>query len=193
MTSNQIKFYIWFFFSFAQNTSPISRNLCFQIFHQTKKNKDILFLFFSSIKTEPDEYEYDFESKPTLFKGIGDLYEELPNEAIILNTIGAALVGLAILMPCILKCDAFKKGLQPEAGEGSEDEEDWKNQKNSTQHCSSPFLVHWIFNKPKKGLEPKAREDSDIEWTKKYLVLWNKKTQHIERHFFIAQWVKIHF
>ena len=89
----------------------------------------IISCFFSSIKTEPDEYEYDFESKPTLFKGIGDLYEELPNEAIILNTIGAVLVGLAILMPCILKCDAFKKGLQPEAGEGSEDEEDWMNQK----------------------------------------------------------------
>ena len=87
-------------------------------------NMFIISCFFSSIKTEPDEYEYDFESKPTLFKGIGDLYEELPNEAIILNTIGAALVGLAILMPCILKCDAFKKGLQPEAGEGSEDEED---------------------------------------------------------------------
>jgi len=83
----------------------------------------------NSIKSEPDEYEYDFESKPTLFKGIADLYEELPNEAIILNTIGACLVGLAILMPCILKCDAFKKGLQPEAGEGSEDEEDWMNKK----------------------------------------------------------------
>jgi len=28
-------------------------------------------------------------------------------------------------MPCILKCDAFKKGLQPEAGgEGSDEEED---------------------------------------------------------------------
>ena len=80
----------------------------------------IISCFFSSIKTEPDEYEYDFESKPTLFKGIGDLYEELPNEAIILNTIGAALVGLAIVMPCILKCDAFKKGLEPEAGDNSD-------------------------------------------------------------------------
>merc|ERR1712008_625604 len=86
------------------------------------KNKDILFLFFSSIKTEPDEYEYDFESKPTLFKGIGDLYEELPTEAIILNTIGTCLVGLAILMPCILKCDAWKIR-EPEAG-GEDSEED---------------------------------------------------------------------
>ena len=80
----------------------------------------IISCFFSSIKSEPDEYEYDFESKPTLYKGIADLYEELPNEAIILNTIGAALVGLAIVMPCILKCDAFKKGLEPEAGEDSD-------------------------------------------------------------------------
>ena len=53
-------------------------------------------------------------------KSITDLYEKLPNEAIILNTIGAALVGLAIVMPCILKCDAFKKGLEPEAGEDSD-------------------------------------------------------------------------
>jgi len=76
----------------------------------------------NSIKTEPDEYEYDFESKPTLFKGIGDLYEELPTEAIILNTIGTCLVGLAILMPCILKCDAWKIR-EPEAG-GEDSEED---------------------------------------------------------------------
>jgi len=134
----------------------------------------------NSIKTEPDEYEYDFESKPTLFKGIGDLYEELPNEAIILNTIGAVLVGLAILMPCILKCDAFKKGLQPEAGEGSEDEEDWMNQKK-TQHNIVQVLfwfIGYLINQ-KKGLELKAGEDSDIEWTKKYLVKWTKKTQHI--------------
>ena len=53
-------------------------------------------------------------------KSITDLYEKLPNEAIILNTIGAALVGLAIVMPCILKCDAFKKGLEPEAGDNSD-------------------------------------------------------------------------
>ena len=95
-------------------------------------------------------------------------------------------------MPCILKCDAFKKGLQPEAGEGSEDEEDWMNEqkKNSTQHCSSSFLVHWIFNEPKKkGFEPEARY-----WmNQKIFGTMKQKTQHIERHFFIAQWVKIHF
>ena len=47
----------------------------------------LIFLFFSSIKG-PDDYEYDFAEKPTYYKGISDLYEELPNEAIILNTIG---------------------------------------------------------------------------------------------------------
>jgi hypothetical protein len=46
----------------------------------------------------------------------------LPNEAIIVNTIAAALVGLIILIPCILKCDAFRKGLEQEAGGDSEDE-----------------------------------------------------------------------
>ena len=153
----------------------------------------IISCFFSSIKTEPDEYEYDFESKPTLFKGIGDLYEELPNEAIILNTIGAVLVGLAILMPCILKCDAFKKGLQPEAGEGSEDEEDWMNEpkKNKkTQHNIVQVLfwfIGYLMNQKKKGFEPEARY-----WmNQKIFGTMNQITQHIERHFFIAQWVEI--
>ena len=49
-----------------------------------------------------------------VYKGIADLYTELPNEAIIVNTIAAALIGLAILLPCILKCDAFRKGLENE-------------------------------------------------------------------------------
>merc|ERR1712156_699206 len=74
------------------------------------------FFSLSSIQ-EPDQYDYYADEKPTLYKGIGDLYDELPNEAIIVNTIGAALVGLAILMPCILKCDAFRKGLENEADE----------------------------------------------------------------------------
>jgi len=70
----------------------------------------------------PDDYEYDFAEKPTYYKGISDLYEELPNEAIILNTIGAALIGLAILMPFILKCDAFRKGLKNEVDEDSDED-----------------------------------------------------------------------
>jgi len=67
-----------------------------------------------SIK-EPDQYDYYADTKPVLYNGIGDLYTELPNEAIIVNTIACALVALAILMPCILKCDSFRKGLENEA------------------------------------------------------------------------------
>ena len=66
---------------------------------------------FSSIK-EPDEYDY---SEDIYYKAIGDLYTELPNEAIIINTLAAAMVALAILLPCIIKCDTFHKGLEPEA------------------------------------------------------------------------------
>ena len=110
----------WSYSCLVGDTFPKPKS-CKTLFLTTKAFiQYIISCFFSSIKTEPDEYEYDFESKPTLFKGIGDLYEELPNEAIILNTIGAALVGLAIVMPCILKCDAFKKGLEPEAGDNSD-------------------------------------------------------------------------
>ena len=73
---------------------------------------------YSSLK-EPGEYDYDEE---TYYKAIADLYSELPNEAIIVNTICAALVGLAILLPCILKCDAFRKGLEPEADVESDED-----------------------------------------------------------------------
>merc|ERR1719412_1637181 len=65
----------------------------------------------ASIK-EPDEYDY---SEDIYYKAIGDLYTELPNEAIIINTLAAAMVALAILLPCIIKCDTFHKGLEPEA------------------------------------------------------------------------------
>jgi len=74
---------------------------------------------FSSLNSE-DFVNRDVGSGEAGNKSIADLYEKLPNEAIILNTIGAALVGLAIVMPCILKCDAFKKGLEPEAGDDSD-------------------------------------------------------------------------
>jgi len=84
------------------------------LFDALKKNRSI---------KGPDDYEYDFAEKPTLYKGIGDLYDELPNEAIIVNTIGAALVGLAIIMPCILKCDSFRKGLKNEVDDGESDED----------------------------------------------------------------------
>ena len=56
--------------------------------------------------------------------------QELPNEAIIVNTIAVALVALAILMPCILKCDSFRKGLENEADVESDVE--WREEKPVT-------------------------------------------------------------
>ena len=75
----------------------------------------IIFSIHSSIK-EKDQYDY-YDDGSILYKGIADLYTELPNEAIIINTMAAALIALAILMPCILKCDAFRKGLENEVDE----------------------------------------------------------------------------
>ena len=37
-------------------------------------------------------------------------------EAIFLNTMGAILIALAVLVPCILGCEGFRKGL-PREGE----------------------------------------------------------------------------
>ena len=81
-------------------------------------DKTVNIWIFSSLK-EPDEYDYDEE---TYFKAIADLYSELPNEAIILNTICAAMVALVILLPCILKCDSFRKGLENEADVESDED-----------------------------------------------------------------------
>ena len=58
------------------------------------------------------------------------ILQELPNEAIIVNTIACALVALAILMPCILKCDSFRKGLENEADVESDVE--WREEKPVT-------------------------------------------------------------
>ncbi len=83
-----------------------------------------MFVLFSrkicSSKIEPDQYDYD-ETKTDGFQAIGDLYTLLPNEAIIVNTIAAALVGLVILLPCILKCDSFRKGLEQEGYDSEND------------------------------------------------------------------------
>jgi hypothetical protein len=53
---------------------------------------------------------------------IGNEYFEFVTEGIIINALGAAMLALAILMPCILKCDPFRKGIPKEGG--SEFEED---------------------------------------------------------------------
>ena len=50
-------------------------------------------------------------------------------------------------MPCILKCDAFKKGLEPEAGEESDIE--WT--KKTIQHIVQVlFWFIWYWMNPKK-------------------------------------------
>ena len=41
---------------------------------------------------------------------------DFSEEAIFLNTMGAILIALAILVPCILGCEGFRKGL-PREGE----------------------------------------------------------------------------
>ena len=55
-------------------------------------------------------------------ESIGNEYTEFVTEGIIINTMGIAMVALAILLPCILKFDPFRKGIPPEGG--SEFEED---------------------------------------------------------------------
>ena len=47
---------------------------------------------------------------------LGMKYKSFSEEAIFLNTMGAILIGLAILVPCILGCHGFRKGL-PREGE----------------------------------------------------------------------------
>jgi len=43
--------------------------------------------------------------------GIGDQYSDRPEEAYVINAMGAAMILLAVLIPWILRCPAFKKGL----------------------------------------------------------------------------------
>jgi hypothetical protein len=42
---------------------------------------------------------------------IGDKYMELTEESYVVNAIGIALIGLVVLIPWILGCPSFKKGL----------------------------------------------------------------------------------
>jgi len=53
------------------------------------------------------------EGKP-FYSSLGGLYENLSEEAIFINTIGACLIGLAILVPCLVRCESFRKGLPRE-------------------------------------------------------------------------------
>ena len=47
---------------------------------------------------------------------LGEKYINFSEEAIFLNTMGAILIGLAVLVPCVLGCEGFRKGL-PREGE----------------------------------------------------------------------------
>lgn len=57
-------------------------------------------------------------------ESIGNEYTEFVTEGIIINTMGIAMVALAILLPCILKFDPFRKGIPPEGGGVEDDEEE---------------------------------------------------------------------
>ena len=52
-----------------------------------------------------------------MIAAIGDLYTksiEGHHQALVINVLGGCLVILAILVPFILKCDAFRKGVPTE-------------------------------------------------------------------------------
>jgi hypothetical protein len=53
---------------------------------------------------------------------IGNEYMDFISEGIIINTMGCALVALAILVPCIVKFDPFRKGIPNEGGSVYEDD-----------------------------------------------------------------------
>jgi len=53
----------------------------------------------------------------SVIASMADKYiHNMSEEAIFINTIGAGLVGLAILVPCIVRCPSFRQGLQTEGG-----------------------------------------------------------------------------
>ena len=45
---------------------------------------------------------------------LGDQYENMELEGIVVNALGATLVALAILVPWIVRCPTFRKGLPRE-------------------------------------------------------------------------------
>lgn len=53
---------------------------------------------------------------------IGNEYMEFIPEGFIINSLGCALVALAILVPCIVKLDPFRKGIPPEGGSLSDED-----------------------------------------------------------------------
>ena len=79
------------------------------------------FSFFSSKTADKDDKE--------VFAAIADEYHQSTeghHQALVINVLGGCLVLLAILIPCILKCDAFRRGIPMEGrpGSASSEEED---------------------------------------------------------------------
>ncbi len=54
-----------------------------------------------------------------MFKAIGDQYSHLPDEAVVINALAAALAAAAIVLPVVVQCGAFKKGLPSEGAKRS--------------------------------------------------------------------------
>ena len=62
-----------------------------------------------------------------VFAAIADQYTESiqgHHQALVINVLGGCLVILAIIVPCILKCDAFRKGVPMEGRPGSASSEE---------------------------------------------------------------------
>ena len=79
----------------------------FNIFHFKNIFSDLK-IFFSATKLDTIGNEVITE--------LGEKYINFSEEAIFLNTMGAILIGLAVLVPCVLGCEGFRKGL-PREGE----------------------------------------------------------------------------
>jgi hypothetical protein len=50
--------------------------------------------------------------------GLGEKYIKMSEEAIFLNTIGVILIALAVVMPVIIGCGGFRRGLVREGDGG---------------------------------------------------------------------------
>ena len=68
--------------------------------------------YFSHTSTLPDG--------ETVVNRIADLYETFSHESLVINVLAGILVALAILIPCILRCDAFRKGIPREGRSGDD-------------------------------------------------------------------------
>jgi len=47
---------------------------------------------------------------------LADKYMNFTGEAIVINSIGGCMVGLAIILPCFVRCQGFREGRQGREG-----------------------------------------------------------------------------